>query len=308
MLIAAVARPLAAKLTHRWLVAARRAGQPAALQTDAAKGIAGQIVDSTTGAPIAGGQVTVALEQPDGTGTDVVFTQTTADASGHFSFSLLPQANQFDVVAVAMNGTGVAYDATVVVGVPAGVNLGDVPLIPETGAATGPAKIDGFVTAASSSGPSSIRVTVSAIQAVDLKDGIAVPVSVPQTVTLAGANTRPITIPGEPGTSADIVLGSSAGCPASISHGVNCGHYVIVVPGSNPSVALFTTGKISYDSPAAGPALYSVRANSYMPGEVGASVCIPSFQSVTGDEAGNPLKVSFGGMVTAQPVVFTGCW
>jgi len=308
MLTGAVSCPLAAKLPHRPLAPARPSAQPPALEMDTAKGIAGQIVDSATNAPISGGQLTVALEQPDGTGTDVVFTQTTPDASGHFSFPVLPLATQFDLVAVAVNGSGVAYDATVIVGIPPGSNLGPIPLIPETSGATGLAKIEGFVTASSSSGPSSIRATVSAVQTIDISNGISVPVSTPQTVTLAGANTRPITIPGEPGTSADVLVQSNSGCPALRSPDANCAGYVLTVPGSNPSVALFAAGKIAYSTPAEGPAAYSVRANSYMPGEIGASVCIPSFQSVTSDEAGRPLKVSPGGTVTAQPIAFTDCW
>ena len=304
----AASRPLAAKLTHRALLHARQSSQSAALPMGAGLGIRGQIVDSQTGAPISGGTVTVALEQPDGTGTDVVFTQESPDASGHFSFARLPLATSFDVVAVAVSGSGTAYNATVVVGVPAGSNVGAIPLIAETGGATGLAKIEGFVTAAAPSGPSTIRATVSAIQTIDLIDGISVPVNVPQTVTLAGASTRPITIPGEPGTSANVLVQSSSACPAAASRGVNCASYMMMVPGSNPSVALFGTGKISYGSPAAGPAVYSVRANSYMPGEVGGSVCIPSFQSVTADAAGKPLQVSSGGTATAQPIAFTGCW
>jgi hypothetical protein len=304
----AISRPLAAKRTHRSLSPARQSAQSAALQVDTAYGISGHIVDSATDAAIVGGQVTVALEQPDGTGTDVVFTQETPDESGHFSFPLLPMAARFDVVVVAVNGAGVAYNATVVVAVPAGTNLGAIRVVPETGSSTGLAKIEGFVTASSSSGPASIRATVSAVQTVELKDGIAVPVNVPQTVALAGGDTRPVTIPGEPGTAAKILVRTSAGCPASVSRGVNCARYVMTVPGSNPSVALFEAGKTSYGTPSAGPALYSVRANSYMPGEIGASVCIPSFQSVTLDAAGEPLKVSPGASATAQPIAFTGCW
>lgn len=304
----AVSRPVAAKLTHHSLVPARQSGQSAAMQTDTAKGVAGQIVDSSTGAPVPAGRVTVALEQPDGTGTDVVFTQEAPDASGHFSFPILPLDMPFDVVAVGVNGSGVAYGATVVVGVPAGSNLGAIPLVPETGAATGLAKIEGFVTASSASGPSSIRATVSAVQTIDLSYGISVPVSVPQAVTFAGANTRPITIPGEPGTSADVSVRSNSGCPAAPSPKVNCAHYILTVPGGNPSVAFFAAGKVQYGKPVAGPALYSVRANSYMPGEMGASVCIPSFQSVTGDAAGKPLQVVPGATTIAEPIAFTGCW
>lgn len=271
-------------------------------------GISGQIVDSTTGTPVSGGQVIVALEQPDGTGTDTVFTQESPDASGHFSFSLLPLGTTFDLAAVAISGGGMAYNATIVIGVPSsGVNLGAIPLVAETSGDTGPARIEGIVTASSASGLSSIRVTLSAIQTIDLHDGMSVPVDVPQTVTLTGADYRLVTIPGERGTSANLLLRSASDCPASMQH-VNCGKYVIVAPASNPRVGVFSGGKVSYRAPAPPPALYAVRANAFMPYGTGASVCLPSFQSAYADPQGQFFKVTPEGTVAAQPIVFTGCW
>ena len=307
LMIATVARPLAANFIRRPLAAQQSRASAASSSDTAHAGISGQIVDSVTGAAISGGEVTVALEQPDGTGTDVVFTQTTPDSSGHFSFNLLPMASPFDLVAVAINGSGGAYDATVVVGVSAGTQLGAIPLTAESGDSTGSAKIEGTVTASSGSRPSSIRVTISAIQTIDVRGGLSIPVDVPVTVTISGANQRPVTIPGGRGTSADVFVRSSSDCPATAAN-VNCGHYVIVVPGSNPSVGTFNGGKISYSPPAAGPALYSVRAYSFSPFGQGASVCIPWFQSVNVAAEGQSLKVSPGGTVTAQPLAFTGCW
>ncbi len=306
VIAAAAASPLSAKLVRRPLLSSQ--GGAGAAASSVRSGISGQVVDSSTGAPISGGPVIVALEQPDGTGTDTVFTQESADASGRFSFRLLPLDTRFDVVAVAINGRGVAYDATIVIGVPSsGVDLGAVPLVAEAGDGTGPASIEGIVTASSASGPSSIRVTVSAIQTVDLRVGLSVPVDVPQTVTLAGADYRPVTIPGERGTSADILLKTASGCPASM-HNVNCGRYVILAPGSNPSVGMYAGGRISYRHPAALPALYSVRADAFMPYGTGASVCLPSFQSAFADAQGHPLKLQPGGTATAQPIAFVGCW
>ncbi|MGH9740076.1 MAG: hypothetical protein ACRD4X_16060 [Candidatus Acidiferrales bacterium] len=252
--------------------------------------------------------MTVALEQPDGTGTDVVFTQTKPDSSGHFSFNHMPLASTFDLVAVAINGSGVAYDATVILNISTGTNLGAIPLIAERAGSTAPATIEGIVTATSGSAPSSIRATISAIQTIELHGGFSFPEDVQQTVTLSGSDRRPVTIPGEPGTSADIFVRSSSECPASAPKNVNCGHYAIVVPGSNPSVGRFDRGKLSYSAPAPRPALYSVRANSYMPFGEGASVCIPSFQSANAAAGNQPLKVSPGGSVTAPQIAFTGCW
>jgi hypothetical protein len=308
LLLAGPARPLVAKVSRAPLTASQNGEASASQSASATSGITGRVVDSATHAPISGGQVTVALEQPDGTGTDSVFTQASPDGSGHFSFNRLPLATTYDLIAIAINGNGVAYDATIIVGIPPGSDLGDVPIIAETGDARGPGKIEGLVTATSGTAPSSIRATISAIQTIDLRHGISIPVDVPLTVAISGADYRPVTIPGEPGTSANIFLRSRTDCPASVSANVNCGKYVIVVPGSNPSVARFERGSLSYHSQAGGPARYSVRANAYMPYGLGSSLCIPSFQSANADMEGQPLKVSPGGTATAQPIAFTGCW
>jgi len=89
---------------------------------------------------------------------------------------------------------------------------------------------------------------------------------------------------------------------------VNCAQYVIVAPGSNPSVGVFSEGKVAYQHPAALPARYSVRADAFMPYGTGASVCLPSFQSAFADSQGQPLKLQPAGTATAQPIAFVGCW
>jgi hypothetical protein len=96
--------------------------------------------------------VLVALEQQaqDGSGTDVIFEETVADSNGNFNFCPLPSGATFDVVAVAINGSGVTYNATVAVGVPGGTNLGKIPLTAEAGT-TGPTTFQGFVMAKSGS-------------------------------------------------------------------------------------------------------------------------------------------------------------
>ena len=82
-------------------------------------GISGQVVDSATMMPIVGGTVLVALEQQNASHTDVIFEESAADSGGNFNFCPLPTGATFDVVVVAINGAGVAYNATVAVGVPA---------------------------------------------------------------------------------------------------------------------------------------------------------------------------------------------
>src|SRR5262249_12142772 len=71
-----------------------------------ASGISGKVVDSSTGAAVAGGTVLVALEKKDATGADAVFLETAADPSGAFNFCPLPAGATFDIVATAINGAG----------------------------------------------------------------------------------------------------------------------------------------------------------------------------------------------------------
>ncbi len=134
-------------------------------------GISRHVVAATTMQPIAGCTVLVALEQLEGSQTDVIFMQTAADSGGNFNFCPLPTAATFDVVIVAINGAGLSYNATVAVGVLGGTNLGAIPLTPETGATPGPATLQGFVTATNASAAATIDVSVSALQKVTLPGG-----------------------------------------------------------------------------------------------------------------------------------------
>jgi len=262
-------------------------------------GIRGQVVDSVTKMAIAGGTVLVALEMQDKTGTDVVFQQAAADPNGNFNFCPLPNAATFDVVVVAINGAGVAYNATVAVGVPGGTNLGQIPLIAETGTApaNGPGTLQGFVTATTGTAPAKIVAATSALQ----------------TITLSGGGMRDVTIPAEDSTFlnlksvANISIDSNTNCPASPPPNTNCGQYTLVEPASNPSVGTFSAGKITYGAPAAGDVLYKVRANAFVPDDGGTADCSPSSLTTNKDSSNNPLKVSGGTTVTPAELDFGGC-
>lgn len=252
-------------------------------------GISGQVVDSITGAPIAGGTVLVALEQQDNSGDDVIFMQTAADAQGDFNFCPLPGGATFDVVVVAINGDGVAYNATVAVGVAGGTALGTIPLFAETGMATGPATLQGFVTATTGMAPATIDAMMSALQ----------------TITLAGGVNRSVTIPSEGSSTPSISVDSNSSCPATAPMNTNCAQYTLIEPASNPSVGTFSGGKISYAPPASGDVLYSVRADAS--DTSGANDCMQPSKTTSLDAGGNPLKVSAGATVTPQEIDFKGC-
>lgn len=264
-----------------------RAGQVSTNDT----GIDGRVVDAATQLPIAGGTVFVALEQQDGSQPDVIFMQTAADSAGNFNFCPLPTPATFDVVVVAINGAGVAYNATVAVNVPGGTNLGTIPLIAETGATTGPSTLQGFVTASTGSAAATIDASVSALQ----------------TIALTGGTTLIVTIPAESTSVANISVDSNANCPATAPMNTNCAQYTLIEPGSNPSVGIFSSGKITYSAPASGNVLYSVGANAFVPMGGGATDCTPPSKTVNVDANGNPLKATPGATVTPKEIDFTSC-
>jgi uncharacterized protein DUF4382 len=254
-------------------------------------GIGGQVVDAATQMPIAGGTVLVALEQQDNAHTDVIFMQTAADSAGNFNFCPLPPGAMFDVVVVAINGAGVAYNATVAVGVPGGTNLGPIPLNAETGLVKGPATLQGFVTATNGTVAISIDASVSALQ----------------TITLPGGAALLVTIPAENTSVSTISVDSNTGCPMTAPMNTNCAQYTLIIPASNPSVGIFSPGKISYSAPASGDVFYSLEANATNSDGSGSPDCMLSSKSTSLDMSGNPLKVTLGATVTAKEIDFTGC-
>ena len=132
------------------------AGQVSANNT----GISGQVVDSATKAPIVG-SVQVAIEQQDSAGVDRILMQAVADSNGNFNFCPLPTGT-FDIVVVAIGLANMPYNATTVLNVPNGTNLGAILLIAELGA-TAPAIFQGFVTATNGAAAGNIDVSLSAL-------------------------------------------------------------------------------------------------------------------------------------------------
>jgi len=251
-------------------------------------GISGQVVDSTTMMPIVGGTVLVALEQQDASHTDVIFEELAADSTGNFNFCPLPTGATFDVVVVTINGAGLAYDATVAVGVPGGTNLGAIPLTAEAG---GPTTFQGFVTATTGSAAATVDVSVSALQ----------------TFSLPGGATLMATIPAEGTSVSNISEDSNSDCPAMAPSNTNCAQYTLIEPASNPSVGVFSAGKITYAAPASSDVLYSIGASAFTPSSGGVGDCAPPTKTTSLDTNGNPLIASPGTTVTPKEIDFTAC-
>jgi Domain of unknown function (DUF4382) len=256
-------------------------------------GISGTIVDAATSGPVAGGTVLVALEKKDVTGADVIFMETTTDAAGKFNFCPLPAGATFDVVATAINGAGVAYNATVVLSVPGGTNVGNIPLQAETGAASGPATLRGNVTAVNGGSAGTIDAAVTAQQ------GVAV----------TGGGTLMVAMPSLPGSTSNISVNStSAGTCMSIAVvGANCAGYTLLVPASNPQVGVFSGGSVTFTPPAGGNVAYTVRADAFVPGSGGTASCSPSTQTTNLNATSAPLVVTAGTTTQVAEMDFTTC-
>jgi Domain of unknown function (DUF4382) len=253
-------------------------------------GINGQVLDSVTSQPIAG--ATVALEHSDKSGTDRIFMEGVTDSAGRFSFCPLPMGAVFDVVVDAVNTSGTAYNATLVLNVPGGTDVGALPLVAETGTAIGPGKIQGIVTALNGAAGANIDVSASALQS----------------VSLSGGATRPVTIPLLQGSISNIAVQSAMPCPATGSPmGAFCAPYTLVLPASNPEVGNFSAGKITFSAPASGAVLYNVEADAKKPMSGGTAICSPSSLTVNLDVNGVTLKVIAGAITTAKESDFTGC-
>jgi hypothetical protein len=137
----------------------------------------------------------------------------------------------------------------------------------ETGAATGPVTFQGFLAATTGSAAATIDASVSALQ----------------TIALTGGMSLVITIPAESNSVANISVDSNANCPATAPTETNCAQYTLIEPGSNPSVGIFSSGKITYAAPASGNVLYSVGANAFIPMSGGATDCTPPSQTISVD-------------------------
>jgi len=261
-------------------------------------GISGQVVDSATKAPIVG-SVQVAIEQQDAAGVDRILMQSVADSNGNFSFCPLPTGT-FDIVAVAIGPASVPYNATTVLNVPNGINLGAIPLIAELGA-TAPAVFQGFVTATNGAAGGNIDVSLSALQ----------------TVVSGTATMRTITIPLQtiPATQLTpevdstplISVSSNANCPSGAPAMANCAQYTLVVPASNLSVGIYASSGFNYSVPTTGDVPFAVDAEAALPLSGGTPDCMPSEQTTTKDATAQPLKALPATKTNVAEIDFSSC-
>ena len=232
--------------------------------------ITGTIIDAQTLQSVAGGNTIVALEQNDGNGTDRVIMEATAASNGAFSFCPVP-AGTYDIVAVAVNGSGNTYSATVITGVKPGDAVGTIPLTP----AGLPASLTGQITTVGNSGAVSVDLSVSALQ--------------------SAGNNLLVTVP----------LAQQSGATASLTTAncgsVDCANYTLSLPGANPAVAAFTTINPVPAAPAGPPVNYLVDGQAFVPGMAGQQDC------TSPDLRTSPVSVTPGSNTPVADVNFKGC-
>jgi hypothetical protein len=242
--------------------------------TSTSSSISGTIVDSAQ-QPLIGGSTVVALEQVDNDGVDRVIMQTVPNSAGGFAFCPVPDGT-YDLVVSAVDGSGMAYAATVITGVQPGDSLGTVPLT----AAGAPASIAGQVTTSTGTAGTSADVTVSAL------------LPVPNSTTL-------VTVPLAQQSAATATLTTSANlsCPPN----TGCANYTLVLPASNPSVGAMQAGNQNPAAPAGPPVNYTVDGIAFVPESGGTLDCSPSRVPVS------PPTVTAGSNVNAPTIAFSGC-
>ncbi len=245
--------------------------------------ISGKVVDSVTSMPITGGTIIVALEQVVN-GVDRVIMQTTADASGNFTFCPVADGT-YDVVVAAVDGNGVAYAATVTTGVADGTSMGNIPIIATTGMNTAVASIMGQVTTSTGAAGTSADIEVSALQPIGNNVLATIPLAAQSAVTLS------------------LATAPDAACPAN----TDCVSYTMQVPGLNPNVGAFNSGGTTYTQNIVDPVAYTVDGRAFVPMSGGTENCTPSTLMTSMLQGGGALVVTPGGSVTAETLAFTAC-
>lgn len=249
--------------------------------------VTGKLVDSVSGQAISGGKAIVALEQKDANGIDRVIMQITPDANGNFVLCPVP-AGTYDVVAVAVSGTGVQYAATITTGVQPGTALGNVPLVATSGTNTSAASITGQITTAGGTSGAPADLSVYAMQQVTI-----------------GGNPAQVIIPLAQQSSSVAAVSTATGgtCPANTA----CVNYTLAVPAAWPNIGTFAAAGTSYTQSTTTPVSYSVGAQAFQPASSGTAFCSPSELKVSTTSTGGSLDVTAGASVTAQTMAFTGC-
>jgi hypothetical protein len=201
----------------------------------ASTSISGTIIDGSTLQPVVGGNTIVALEQADGT----VVMEAVPASNGSFVFCPVADG-MYNLVAVAIDGSGNPYAATAITGVKTGDSLGTVPLTP----ARSPASINGQITTSTGSAGTIADLSVSALQSIGNSMFITVPLAQQSAAT------------------ATLTTAAGASCPAS----TDCVSYTLSVPAANLSIGGFNSGGNQTPATPASTEVDYTLLNAFVPG------------------------------------------
>jgi hypothetical protein len=248
--------------------------------------INGTIVSSATHQPLAGGSVIVALEQKDSTGVDRILMTTMADSSGNFSFCPVPSGS-YEIVAVGVDGSGVAYSAGVETGVSPGDAAGVIPILPVGQMAT----IEGSVTSQNSATPpagTAADIQLSALQT-EGSSGLIITIPMLPAATSANAGAY-LTAPG-----------------GNCASNTDCADYSLSVPGGYANVGAYTANGATFTLAAGAPASYTVDALAFVPQSGGTPDCSKSELQTNQSTTQGSLSATPGSTEMATTLAFTGC-
>ncbi|HWB31602.1 MAG TPA: DUF4382 domain-containing protein [Acidobacteriaceae bacterium] len=217
--------------------------------------INGVVVDSMSGKAIAGPAI-VALEQKDSAGIDRVFMTTMTDAGGGFVFCPLP-AGTYDVVVVGTGAGGVVYSPSVIVGVPTGSSVGQVPMYALPIVSVAPATLGGEVTSQTSANAGTVAdVQVSALEQV----GSALTVTIPLVPTA---------------TQTSAVLAVETAVSGSCPTGTDCVDYTVDLPAGTAFTGAYSTSGTTLTQSSIAAA-YQMDGIAFVPSSGGTTDCSPS--------------------------------
>lgn len=249
--------------------------------------INGTIVNSKTNKPIVGGTVVVAVEQPDATGVDRVLMTTVADpVTGGFVFCPLATGS-YDIVAVGVDGNGIAYSAGVETGLQPGNTAGNIPLVPSGTQAT----INGLVTSQNGAATATAAdVRVAALQQ----------------ATASGLMVTLPLLPSQNATDGEYETASASTCPT----GTDCSMYTVQVPAAWPNAGVYAATGATFTQSTALPVndTIDVRAeNTDATPDCSTSEIKINLTAQIGTTPQGPLALTPGGIVTAATAAFVGC-
>lgn len=247
--------------------------------------LTGRVVNALDGLPMTGIDVTVSAQIEDESGIFRIFGQTLADPStGEFVLCPLP-IGDYALVVSGESATLDSFPPLVVFDVPAGIDVGDLPLEP-VGVAPA-AEVSGGVFATGPGGADEIDASIRAITDVLHPQGGIATVTIP---TLFGSVTELAT--------ADDPL-----CPPHET----CAFYTVFVPALRPDVGLFTGPGFPIVVGSSDPAPYCLSIRAFEPFSGGVPACNDAELFVDMTDGGAFLDLIPGDVFNAEDAIFFGC-